>query len=106
VPVLEVTGPDRAARREWGKDDTLHAITAARAALTGRRVQVAKDRSGAIEALRVLRTTRKTAVRCRRVTLQELRNAIAAALGQLRRLTRMRLPHTCAAWRADTTACL
>ena len=29
-------------------------------------VQVAKDRSGAVEALRVLRTTRKTAMKCRR----------------------------------------
>jgi len=108
VPVLEVTGPDRAARRGQGKDDTLDAISAARAALSGQRVQVAKDRSGAIEALRVLRTTRKTAVRCRRATLQQLHNTIVAApdelRDQLRHLTRMRLLRTCAAWRPDTIA--
>ena len=42
------------------------------AARTRRRVhQVAKDRSGAVEALRVLRTTRKTAIKCRRAALQQ-----------------------------------
>ena len=72
VPVLEVTGPDRAARRARGKDDALDAVAAAEAARTGCRVQVAKDRGGAVEALRVLRTTRKTAVKCRRAALQQL----------------------------------
>jgi transposase len=108
VPVLEVTGPDPAVRRGAGKDDALDAIAAARAALTGQRVQVAKERSGAVEALRVLRTTRKTAVRCRRATLQQLHNTIVAApdelRDQLRHLTRMRRLRTCASWRPDTVA--
>ena len=52
VPVLEVTGPDRAARRAKGKEDALDAVAAAESARTGRRVQVAKDRCGAVEALR------------------------------------------------------
>ena len=106
VPVLEVTGPDRATRRVKGKDDTLDAIAAADAARTGRRVQVAKDRSGAVEALRVLRTTRKTAIKCRRAALQQLRNTIVAApeevRDQVRNLTRMQRLRTCAAWRPDT----
>ena len=46
IPVLEVTGPDPASRRAKGKDDALDAISAAEAARTRRRVQVAKDRSG------------------------------------------------------------
>jgi transposase len=108
VPVLEVTGPDRSLRRAAGKDDGLDAVAAARAALTGQRVQVAKDRSGAVEALRVLRTTRKTAVRSRRATLQQLHNTIVAApdevRDQLRHMTRMRRLRTCAAWRPDMTA--
>lgn len=49
-----MTGPDRAQRRAKGKDDTLDAIEAARAAASGRRVAVAKDRTGAIEALTTL----------------------------------------------------
>jgi len=79
VPVLEVTGPDPASRRAKGKDDALDAVAAAEAARTRHRVQVAKDRSGAVEALRVLRTTRKTAIKCRRATLQQLHNTIVAA---------------------------
>ena len=105
VPVLEVTGPDRSLRRAKGKDDELDAVAAAQAALTGQRVQVAKDRSGAVEALRVLRTTRKTAIKCRRATLQQLHNTIVASpdevRDQVRNLTRMQLLRTCASWRPD-----
>jgi len=71
-------------------------------------VSVAKDRSGAVEALRVLRTTRKTAVQCRRATLQQLHNTIVAAPEEIRDLvrymTRMQLVRTCAAWRPDAIA--
>ena len=105
IPVLEVTGPDPASRRAKGKDDALDAISAAEAARTRRRVQVAKDRSGSVEALRVLRTTRKTAIKCRRAALQQLYNTIVAApeevRDQVRNLTRMRRLRTCAAWRPD-----
>ena len=106
IPVLEVTGPDPASRRAKGKDDALDAISAAEAARTRRRVQVAKDRSGTVEALRVLRTTRKTAIKCRRAALQQLHNTIVAApeevRDQVRNLTRMQGLRTCAAWRPDT----
>ena len=95
VPVLEVTGPEPAGRRSKGKDDELDAVAAARAALSGQRVQVAKDRSGAVEALRVLRTTRSSAVKCRRAALQQLRNTVLAAQDEgrepLRYVTRMQL---------------
>ena len=95
IPVLEVTGPDRSLRRAKGKDDELDAIAAAQAALTGQRVQVAKDRSGGVEALRVLRTTRKTAIKCRRATLQQIHNTIVASpdevRDQVRNLTRIQL---------------
>ena len=108
VPVLEVTGPEPAGRRSKGKDDELDAVAAARAALTGQRVQVAKDRSGAVEALRVLRTTRSSAVKCRRAALQQLRNTVLAAPDEvrepLRYLTRMQLIRTCAGSRPDMMA--
>jgi transposase len=108
VPVLEVTGPEPAERRSKGKDDELDAVAAARAALTGQRVQVAKDRSGAVEALRVLRTTRSSAVKCRRAALQQLRNTVLAAPDEvrepLRYLTRMQLIRTCAGSRPDMMA--
>ena len=66
---------------------------------------MAKDRGGAVESLRVLRTTRKTAVKCRRAALQQLHNTIVAAPDEvrdrIRSLTRMRRLRTCAAWRPD-----
>ncbi len=108
IPVLEVTTPDRAERRSHGKDDTLDAVHAARAAVSGKRAQVAKDRGGQVEALRVLRTTRKSAVRARRTALQLLRSVIIAAPDEVRdpvrSLTRMQLVRTCASWRPDRVA--
>ena len=103
--VLEVTGPDKALRRAKGKDDTGDAIAAAQAALSGQRVRVAKDRNGQVESLRVLRTTRKTAIKCKRATLQQLHNTIVAAPDsvreQLRNQTRMQLLRSLAASRPD-----
>jgi transposase len=108
VPVLEVTGTDKAERRSRGKDDTLDAVLAARAALEGKRISVAKSRDGQIEALRVLRVARETAVKSRRSALQLLRMMIIAApdevRDQTRNLTRMQLIRTCAAWRPDVDA--
>ena len=108
VPVLEVTGPNRVQRRARGKDDTLDAIEAPRAAASGQRVQVANDRTGAIEALLVLRTARQSAIKVRRSVLQLLHSTIVAApdevRDQLRNLTRMQLIRTCASWRPDVIA--
>lgn len=108
VPVLEVTRPDKSLRRAKGKDDTLDAISAAQAAYSGQRIRVAKDRNGQVEALRVLRTTRKTAVKCKRATLQQLHNTIVAAPDtvreQCRHVTRMHLLRALAASRPDRVA--
>lgn len=108
VAVLEVTGPDPAMRRAKGKDDTVDAIGAAQGALTGQRVQLAKDRNGQVEALRVLRTTRKTAVKCKRAALQQLHNTIVAAPDivreRLRDQTRMQMLRSLAASRPDRLA--
>ncbi len=105
ITVLEVTGPDASARRGRGKDDRLDAIAAARAALDGQRISVAKTRDGRIEALRVLRTTRQTAVKARRAALQQLNNTIVAAPDEVREqtrvMTRMQLVRTLGGWRPD-----
>jgi transposase len=107
VRVLEVERPDRGDRRRRGKSDTLDAEAAARAALAGRRTGVPKTKDGAVEALRVLRLTRGTAVKARRAALQLLRNHIISApdavRDSVRDLTRMQLIRTCAAWRPDPT---
>lgn len=107
IEILEVDRPDRSDRRRKGKDDDLDAISAARAALHGRRTSIPKSKDGAVESLRVLRVTRGTAVRARRTALQLLRMSIVSAPAELRdqvrNLTRMQLIRTCAAWRPDVT---
>jgi transposase len=107
VMILEVDRPDRSDRRRKGKDDDLHAINAARAALQGRRTSIPKSKDGAVEALRVLRIIRAHAVRERRSALQLLRMSIVSApeelSDQVRHLTRMQLIRTLAAWRPDVS---
>lgn len=71
--VLEVTFPDKTVRRKRGKDDFIDAEMAAEAAFTGARTVTPKSRDGMVEALRMLRKTRSTAVAARRVALQMIR---------------------------------
>ncbi len=78
VEVLEVTAPDRQDRRRRGKNDDLDAQNAAPAAFAGRRV-----------ALQMIHITIVSAP-------DELRET-------LRRMTRMQLIRTLAAWRPDLT---
>jgi transposase len=105
VEVLEVTTPDRRDRRQRGKSDDLDAQNAAHAAFAGKRTATPKSRDGMIEALRVLTACRKTAVAARRVALQMIQNTIVCAPDELRetlrKLTRMQLIRTLAAWRPE-----
>lgn len=54
VEVIEVDRPNRQLRRAHGKSDTLDAIEAARAVLSGRATGVAKTADGNVEAMRAL----------------------------------------------------
>lgn len=107
VEVLEVTAPDRTDRRRRGKNDDLDAEAAAHAAFAGRRAVTPKRRDGMVESLRVLKACRKTAVAARRVALQMIHNTIVCApedlRDALRKMTRMQLVRTLAAWRPDLT---
>lgn len=108
VEVLEVTAPDRQDRRRRGKNDDLDAQNAAHAAFAGRRTVTPRSRDGMVESLRILKACRDTAVSARRVALQMLHNTIVCApeglRDQLRRMTRMQMIRTVAAWRPDLTA--
>lgn len=107
VDVLDVTAPDKSDRRRRGKNDDLDAEAAAHAAFARKRAVTPKTRDGMIEALRVLKACRKTVVTARRTALQMIHNTIVAAPEELRdtlrRMTRMRLIRTLAAWRPDLT---
>ena len=105
VEVLEVTAPDKQDRRKRGKSDDLDAQNAAHAAFAGKRTVTPKSRDGMIESLRVLRACRKTAVAARRVALQMIQSTIVCAPDELRetlrKMTRLQLVRTLAAWRPD-----
>jgi transposase len=107
IEILEVTAPDKQDRRKRGKSDDLDAQNAAHAAFAGKRTVTPKSRDGMIESLRVLRACRKTAVTARRIALQMIQNTIVCAPDSLRetlrKMTRMQLIRTLAAWRPDLT---
>ena len=108
ITVLEVIAPDHGDRRKRGKDDTIDAENAAHAAYAGIRSVTPKTRDGLVEALRVLKVCRKTAVAARRVALQMIQMNIVSAPDslreELRQMTRMQLIRTLAACRPDVTA--
>lgn len=107
VEVLEVTAPDKTDRRKRGKDDTMDAENAAHAAFANIRTVTPKSRDGMVESLRVLIVCRKSAVAGRRISLQMIQMNIISAPDELRevlrKMTRMQLIRTLAAWRPDVT---
>jgi transposase len=84
VAVIEVDRPSRQARRRHGKSDTIDAVEAARATLSGRARAVAKTADGNVEAIRVLmiafRSGRDTRIAC----LNQLRHLGFTAPDDLR----------------------
>lgn len=108
VEVLEVTTPDKFDRRRKGKDDVLDAQNAAHAAFAGIRTVTPRSRDGMVEALRVLKVCRKSAVAARRVALQMIQSTIVSApdalRDRLRDMTRMQLIRTLATSRPDMSA--
>ena len=105
IEVLEVIAPDTQDRRRRGKNDDFDAQSAA---LAGTRTVTPHSRDGMVESLRVLSACRKTAVAARRIALQMIHNTIVCAPDALRetlrRMTRMQLVRTLAAWRPDLSA--
>src|SRR5215204_7163894 len=84
VLVIEVDRPNRQARRRHGKSDSIDAVEAARAALSGRARALSKTADGNVEAIRVLmvafRSGRETRTRC----LNQLRHLGFCAPDELR----------------------
>lgn len=91
VRVVEVNRPDRQARRRHGKSDAIDAIAAiaaARAALSGEADATPKTRIGPVEAVRVLRIARDSAVKERTAAINQLKALIVTAPDQLRSILR------------------
>ena len=73
LEVIEVDRPNRQLRRRSGKSDTIDAIEAARAALSGRATGIAKTADGDVEAIRALMVARSSARDTRIAWLDQIR---------------------------------
>jgi transposase len=99
VTVVEVNRPDRATRRQQGKSDPIDAYAAARAVAAGRATGIPKSRDGLVEATRVLRVARRSAVKARTQAINQIRNLLVTAPAELRE-------HVTGTHRADLVATL
>ena len=84
LEVIEVDRPNRQLRRRSGKSDTIDAIEAARAALSGRATGVAKSADGDVEAIRALLVARRSARNVRIKYLNQIRHLGFTAPDELR----------------------
>lgn len=84
VKVVEVNRADRASRRQQGKSDPLDAVSAARAALSGRATGSSKGRDGTVEAIRTLTVTKRSARRDRTATINQMRAMVLTAPDDIR----------------------
>ncbi|MDT0468072.1 transposase [Streptomyces gibsoniae] len=79
VTVIDVDRPDRKARRANGKSDPVDAYAAATAVLSGRANGRPKTRDGIVEAIRSLRVVRRSAIKARTQTINQIRTLIVSA---------------------------
>jgi len=105
--VVEVNRPNRFDRRTRGKTDVYDAYSAAEAVLSGRATAAPKGADGLVEALRVLRTTRTSALRERTATIHQIKAMLIAGPDTLRAryrdLSNTRLTTTLALTRPSST---
>lgn len=84
VPVVEVNQPHAHTRARRGKTDAIDAEAAARKVLAGETTSVAKDTTGAVEAIRHLHVVRASAVKARSAALHQLSSLLVTAPAELR----------------------
>jgi transposase len=79
-----VTRPNRQHRRRHGKSDPADAIGAARAVLAGEATGSPKSQTGTVEAIRLLRVARRSAVKARTQAANQLHAVVDTAPAELR----------------------
>nr|WSW58290.1 IS110 family transposase [Streptomyces sp. NBC_00998] len=84
VTVVDVDRPDRKTRRMKGKSDPIDAYAAAMAVASGRATGIPKSRDGVVEAVRVLRIVRRSAVKARTQAMNQIRGLLVSAPALLR----------------------
>ena len=78
IQVFEVNRPDRSHRRRRGKSDPVDAEAAARAVLSGEARAFPKDREGLVGTLRALIVARRSAVKARTQTFNQIHALLVA----------------------------
>jgi transposase len=79
ITVIEINRPDRTRRRGRGKSDATDAECAARAVLAGDATSIPKIHNGAAEALRTLSLVRRSAVKTKTQTINQIRALLVSA---------------------------
>ncbi len=101
--MIEVNRPNRQHRRRHGKSDTADTIAAARAVISGEADAVPKDRTGMVEAVRVLHLARRSAVKAKTQAGNQIKDLVLTApepiRSELRSLTTTQRVRRAAAWR-------
>jgi transposase len=82
--VIDVDRPDRKTRRAKGKSDPIDAYAAATAVASGRATGSPKSRTGTVEAIRMLRIARTSAVKGRTQAINQIRALLVTAPAVLR----------------------
>lgn len=106
IDVAEINRTNRQHRRRHGKTDPDDAIGAARACLAGLDAGIPKSGDGPVEAIRMLRVARRSAMQTRTRTVNQIRALLDTAPTQIRdryrNLTVTKLAATLARTRPDT----
>ena len=106
VGAVEVNRPNRQTRRRRGKSDTVDAEAAARAALCGEATAKPKSSDGPVEAIRILQTTRRSAVKARTCAANQIHGLVVTAPEHLKAhlsgLSKAALIGVCARLRPDS----
>jgi transposase len=84
IKVIEINRPDRQARRRHGKNDTVDAIAAARAVLSGDATSIPKTAGGNVECIRLLRVARRSAIHARTQAVNQFQSIVDTAPDELR----------------------
>ena len=84
LTVIEVDRPDRKTRRSRGKSDPIDAYAAATAVASGRADGSPKTRTGTVEAIRMLRVARTSAVKARTQAVNQIHTLLTTAPAALR----------------------
>ncbi len=104
--MIEVSRPNRQVRRRHGKTDTVDAVAAARAVMSGEASATPKTHNGSVESLRLLKVLQRSANKSRTQAINQLKSLLVTAPPELRaklqRLSMRELLATCAAFRIAT----